>query len=69
MDINSCNNFQAPLRENSVIGNLDIYINGVKYFSVDILNKNLIKRKNILDYLYTFGAKYINYYAMNLSNQ
>ena len=69
VDINSCNNFQAPLRENSVIGNLDIYINGVKYFSVDILNKNLIKRKNILDYLYTFGAKYINYYAMNLSNQ
>ena len=46
--------FTAPLYPNTKIGTLNVFINDINYFSVDILNKNTINRKNILDYLYIF---------------
>ena len=62
VDINVPENFSAPLYENFIIGNLDVYINGVKYFSVDIVNKNLVRRKNIFNYLHIFFSNYALYF-------
>lgn len=63
-NIEFSNSFDAPLLENSVIGNLTINVNGLDYFSVDILNKTLIKKKNIFNYLNAFAKNYFAYFDL-----
>lgn len=63
-NIEFSNSFDAPLLENSVVGNLTITVNGMDYFSVDILNKTLIKKKNIFNYLNAFAKNYFAYFDL-----
>lgn len=63
-NIEFSNSFDAPLLENSVVGNLTINVNGLDYFSVDILNKTLIKKKNIFNYLNAFAKNYFAYFDL-----
>ena len=63
-NIEFSNSFDAPLLENSVVGNLTINVNGLDYFSVDILNKTLIKKKNIFNYLNAFAKNYFTYFDL-----
>ena len=63
-NIEFSNSFDAPLLENSVVGNLTINVNGNDYFSVDILNKILIKKKNIFNYLNAFAKNYFTYFDL-----
>ena len=46
--------FDAPLKENTKIGTIEINLGEKSLFSVDILNKTTIKRKNIFYYLQSF---------------
>ena len=63
-NIEFSNSFDAPLLENSVVGNLTINVNGLDYFSVDVLNKTLIKKKNIFNYLNAFAKNYFTYFDL-----
>lgn len=54
-------NLNAPLLPNSVVGYLTVNINGDDAFSVDILNTNLVRKKNIFYYLNTFSRDYFSY--------
>lgn len=56
-------NYEAPLSKNAIIGKMDITINNINYFSVEILNKNTIQRKNPLYYLNIFMKNYFNYFG------
>ncbi len=47
-------NYEAPLPENTVIGKMNVNINDSTYFTIEILNKNLVERKNFLYYLKFF---------------
>ena len=42
-------------------GYLTVNINGDDAFSVDILNTNLVRKKNIFYYLNTFSRDYFSY--------
>ncbi len=53
--------FIAPLNENAVIGKMDIYIDNILFFSVNILNENKVERKDILYYLNNFTKNYFLY--------
>ena len=57
-------NLNAPLLPNSVVGYLTVNINGNDAFSVDILNTNLIRKKNIFYYLNTFSRDYFSYFSL-----
>lgn len=56
-------NYEAPLLENTVIGKMNVNINDSTYFTIDILNKNLVERKDFLYYLNIFFKKYFNYFS------
>lgn len=56
--------FEAPLLENSVIGEMVVTIGDVAYLSIDILNGNMVKKKNILNYLENFMENYFEYFDM-----
>ncbi len=58
--ISISNFYEAPLNAGDVVGSMDFFVGDIKYFSVDILNKNSLSRKNILDY-WKFFLK--NYFA------
>lgn len=53
--------FIAPLNEKAVIGKMDIYIDNTLFFSVNILNKNKVERKDISYYLNIFTKNYFLY--------
>ena len=53
--------FIAPLNEKAVIGKMDIYIDNILFFSVNILNENKVERKDILYYLNNFTKNYFLY--------
>lgn len=56
-------NFVAPVTENAFIGKIIVTDdNGNKLFSLDILNKNIINRKNVFYYLNSFFKNYFLYY-------
>lgn len=61
---NFSDNFTAPLSEHSVIGYLTVSIDGLDYFSVDILNKYAINRKTVFDYLNSFFKSYLSYFDL-----
>lgn len=50
MTIENIYYFEAPLRENTTIGKLKCYINEKNNLEIQIINKNLIEKKEILDY-------------------
>lgn len=64
ISIESSNNLVAPLNVNSIIGTLTVNINGSNYFSVDILSKNLVRRKNVFDYINAFSKNYFSYFDL-----
>lgn len=57
-------NLNAPLVENSVVGVLTVNVNGLDYFSVDILNRNYIEKKSVFNYIFSFLEDYFNYFEM-----
>ena len=61
IDFSSC--FEAPLANKTKIGNLHLYVNGKEYYSIDIFNKNEIKRKGILDYMSYIFKNYCYLFA------
>lgn len=58
---------EAPLEKNTKIGTIDIKIDKNNFFSIDILNKNTIKRKDIINYLEKFVKNYHTYFK-NIDN-
>lgn len=52
--------FNAPLESNSQIGTLTLKINEIELFTINILNKNSINKKNIFNYLHSFFFQYPN---------
>lgn len=61
-NISFLNYYESPVSENTVIGNMEITINNIPYFTVEILNKNKIQRKNTFYYLHIFMKNYFNYF-------
>lgn len=61
--ISFSNNYDAPLLKNTVVGKMDVNIGDDTCFTVEILNKNMIKRKNTLYYLNIFMKNYFNYFS------
>lgn len=57
-DINFRDYFEAPVEENTKIGNMRIEINTTEIMDVEILVRNKINRKNILDYFVELIGKY-----------
>ena len=53
--------FDAPVKSNTLIGEIDVCIDNNNLFSIPILNKNLIKRKNLFFYFKAFTKNYFNY--------
>ncbi|MBR6505121.1 MAG: D-alanyl-D-alanine carboxypeptidase [Clostridia bacterium] len=58
IQIENGNNFEAPLEEKTKIGFIKCYINETEQFEVQILNKELIEKKNVLDYFIELLQKY-----------
>lgn len=59
----SCSNFfEAPLLENSIIGEMGVTIGDVTYLSIDIVNKNTIEKKSVWNYLGIFMENYFGYF-------
>ena len=58
IQIENSNNFEAPLEEKTKIGFIKCYINETEQFEVQILNKELIEKKNVLDYFIELLQKY-----------
>jgi len=58
IDIENSYLFEAPLEENSRVGRLNCYINETKQFELQILNKELVKKKNVLNYFIELLQKY-----------
>ena len=55
-------NYNAPLKKNTKIGTLILYVDDEKYFSVDILNKNEIFKKKKSDYLFYILKNYCSFF-------
>ena len=63
VSITFSSSFEAPLDKNTCVGNLALYINNTEYYSINILNKNNIIRKNIVDYILHIFQNYCNYFT------
>lgn len=50
--------FEAPLRKNTPIGKLVVFINKKQYYAIDVLSNNEILKKNLFDYLLFFSQNY-----------
>ena len=57
--------FNAPLVENTPIGNLQVIINKDNVLNFDIVNKIGIEKKNCFNYLKDFLAKFFKYLTIN----
>lgn len=53
----------SPIKKNTPIGVLHIYVNSKKYYSIKILNFNEIKKKNMYDYISYFFKNYYIFFA------
>ena len=58
IDINFRDYFEAPVEENTKIGNMKIGINSTEIMDVEILVRNKINRKNVFDYFVELIGKY-----------
>ena len=54
--------FNAPLKNNTKIGAISLNINNKSFFSVDILSKNTINKKNCFNYLIYIFKNYYNFW-------
>lgn len=61
-NINVSTNYTAPLNQDTVVGTMEVQIDGITYLSINILTRNSVKRKNIFYYLTTFMKNYFNYF-------
>ena len=50
IDIENINSFQAPLEKNTCIGKIKCFVNETEQIELDILNKERVEKKNVLDY-------------------
>lgn len=64
-DINFRDYFEAPIEENTKIGKITIGINTTGIMDVEILVRNKINRKNVMDYLMELLGKYKIPYSQN----
>jgi len=58
IEIENIYSLEAPLEENMCIGKLKIYINETEKFELNILNKESIRKKNVLNYFVELLQKY-----------
>ena len=58
---------EAPINPNTVIGRLDFNVNGVTYFSINIINTNSVYRRSVFDYLSIMLSNYCSYFDSLLS--
>ena len=61
-NISFTSQFEAPLQNNTTIGKISLEIDGINYYSIDILNSNSINKKNCFDYLLYFFKNYLNFF-------
>ena len=54
--------YKAPLKKNTQIGILALYIDGREYYSIKILNSNEIANKNTFDYTFYIFKNYIDFF-------
>ena len=54
--------FEAPLQKETTIGTMDVLLDKEKLFSVEIINKNTIYKKNIVYYIKYFMENYCKYF-------
>ena len=64
-DINFKDYFEAPVEENTKIGDMKIGIGTEKITRVEILTKNNINRKNVKEYFVELMGKYIKIGSTN----
>ena len=57
--------FEAPLLKDTEIGEMNIFIDKQKLFSIKIINKNTVEKKNIIYYIKFFMENYCNYFWKN----
>lgn len=55
--------YKAPLKKNTQIGILALYIDGREYYSIKILNSNEIANKNTFDYTFYIFKNYIDFFT------
>lgn len=53
----------SPIKKNTPIGILHIYVNSQKYYSIKILNFNEIKKKKMYDYIFYFFKNYCIFFV------
>ena len=58
MDINFRDYFEAPVKENAKIGKMTVGIDGATIMEIEILNRNKINKKGVLDYFVELIEKY-----------
>lgn len=58
VDINFRDYFEAPVEENTKIGNMKIGINTTEIMDIEILVRNKINRKNVMDYFMMLIGRY-----------
>lgn len=66
-DINFRDYFEAPVEENTKIGNMKIGINTTEIMDVEILVRNKINRKSVMDYFMELMEKYKISYIQHLN--
>lgn len=54
--------FESPLNRNNTIGESTLTIDNKKYFSVKIINNNIIGRKTYFNYILYFFRNYISFF-------
>lgn len=59
--VNYTNYLESPLKSNTPIGTIDVYIDSNILFSIPILNKNTINRKSSFFYLQELTKNYFKY--------
>lgn len=59
--------YEAPVNSNKTIGKLDFNVNGVTYFSMNIINTNSVYRRSVFDYLSIMLSNYCSYFDSLLS--
>lgn len=54
----------APVNENQIVGNINVYLNDSKIFGTNILSSSYISKKSSFDYFFYFVNNYKNFYKV-----
>lgn len=54
----------APVNENQIVGNINVYLNNSKIFGTNILSSSYISKKSSFDYFFYFVNNYKNFYKV-----